>query len=302
MEAPSSFSAVILNTDEPEACGTAIRVPNVNTDHGDFTLIVTSGDVGAFNSDTSWGLGYNSGQLMAGVPSMFLSFESDWDNGSGPGVEFHLVHHSPAGVAYRPLTMRIENGSSFTAFGIAVDKLNFFDAQTNTNQAMIWLASPTTGQLMLNKGTIVKHNANNVPWLLQSNAEGNNSISLIGADSKDRVSLGPQGTLAVVAGGRLQFTDSTCELSSDGHGVISQRDLTVQTNPQEFRVYGNVATTKYLSLKHDGTNSTIGPNSGVLNFPSALRFESAGAFAGGDKYLVIDAAGNVHVSAIGPAS
>ena len=49
-------------------------------------------------------------------------------------------------------------------------------------------------------------------------------------------------------------------------------------------------------------NPTIGTSAGSLNVSSALQFSTLGAFAASDKYLIVDASGNVHVSALGPAS
>jgi len=57
-----------------------------------------------------------------------------------------------------------------------------------------------------------------------------------------------------------------------------------------------------------GTNYAIYTNAGLVRFGGAATFastvtiQSIGAFAAGDKYLVVDASGNIHKSALGPAS
>lgn len=43
-------------------------------------------------------------------------------------------------------------------------------------------------------------------------------------------------------------------------------------------------------------------STGALATSSTVQIGSRGAFAAGDKYLIVDASGNVHVSALGPAS
>lgn len=49
-------------------------------------------------------------------------------------------------------------------------------------------------------------------------------------------------------------------------------------------------------------NFSIYVAAGQSTFGGPMQLLSLGAFAAGDKYLIVDAAGNVHVSALGPAS
>lgn len=68
-------------------------------------------------------------------------------------------------------------------------------------------------------------------------------------------------------------------------------------------ITGTVGATRYLTLTgSNGGNPTIGTSAGSLSISSALQLSALGAFAAGDKYLIVDATGNVHVSALGPAS
>lgn len=49
------------------------------------------------------------------------------------------------------------------------------------------------------------------------------------------------------------------------------------------------------------TNFSV-TGAGAMFCRSTLQIGSRGAFASGDKYLIVDSSGNVHVSALGPAS
>ena len=44
------------------------------------------------------------------------------------------------------------------------------------------------------------------------------------------------------------------------------------------------------------------PQTGAVTLSSTLKVGSLGAFASGDKYVIADASGNFHLSALGPAS
>lgn len=68
----------------------------------------------------------------------------------------------------------------------------------------------------------------------------------------------------------------------------------VSDGSNNFQVYDFVGT--------PGARLTITTSTGAAAFSGTLQIGSIGAFAAGDKYLIVDASGNVHKSATGPAS
>lgn len=72
---------------------------------------------------------------------------------------------------------------------------------------------------------------------------------------------------------------------------------------EQVRFLMTASATRYITLTGSNAgNPTIGTSAGRLNVSSALTLASLGAFAASDKYLIVDSSGNVHVSALGPAS
>ena len=77
--------------------------------------------------------------------------------------------------------------------------------------------------------------------------------------------LAPNGTAAAPsysftsgAGSGMSFDGTNLRLSSDSNVVIIEDGTTAQ----EFRVYGTTTGPKYAVLSHDGTNVSVGSNSG----------------------------------------
>lgn len=91
-----------------------------------------------------------------------------------------------------------------------------------------------------------------------------------------------------------------------GNGAASS--ILLQTNMQgggvgQVIINHTALSNRYVTLTgSNGGNPIIGASAGSLNISSALQLSTLGAFAAGDKYLIVDATGNVHVSALGPAS
>jgi hypothetical protein len=258
---------------------TVWRVPNINTSHGDFAFQVNSGALEAFNSDTSWAFGYNPNHEKAGVPSLFFSFESDWDNGSGPGVEWHLAAHSPAGVASRPFSMRIEDGSRYTDLSVAMSSIGFFD-QTNVNQAMIWTTTPTTAALVLNKGTTVtiyeeNDGAGNTTYTLFQRTS--NAFRILNQKTGSGTANGgliftTEGTGAIIFGngsGNQWFMNPSLKAWTDNANDIGASGA---NRPRNIFVAGNVTIGDAAALVKSSVAMNNGAGAGagtILNAPAA---------------------------------
>lgn len=83
---------------------------------------------------------------------------------------------------------------------------------------------------------------------------------------------------------------ATTTLAADGSDILA---LKRSTNAQTFRVYGNTTGSKYLILKHDGTNPIIGSSSGALKMDSTAVTPASS----GTRYVCIDTAGVISSSA-----
>lgn len=89
-------------------------------------------------------------------------------------------------------------------------------------------------------------------------------------------------------------TGADTRMASDGAGILALKNA---ANAQEFRVYGTTTGNKYLSLKHDGTNSTVSSSSGSTQIlDSAITVGTAGtaptggtvAYNGAARYGVFE--------------
>lgn len=71
---------------------------------------------------------------------------------------------------------------------------------------------------------------------------------------------------------------------------------------QQFMFNGPTDTNSAIGRDGGTGNTKINAGSGVTEILSALKIDSTPAFAAGDHYLVVDSSGNIHKSALGPAS
>lgn len=98
-------------------------------------------------------------------------------------------------------------------------------------------------------------------------------------------------------------TDSNLSFIVDAIGTggfIARTDAGAVT---AFEVVRVASANRYIRVTpSNGGNPILSTTAGSLNISSALQLTSLGAFAASDKYLIVDASGNVHVSALGPAS
>jgi len=99
--------------------------------------------------------------------------------------------------------------------------------------------------------------------------------------------------------------------SSGGYGYIgtdTAHPLSIFTNATEqVRITHTASADRYVTITGaNAGNPAIGTSAGNLAISPAVTLTShvAGTptWASGDKYLVVDASGNIHVSALGPAS
>lgn len=98
-------------------------------------------------------------------------------------------------------------------------------------------------------------------------------------------------------------TDSDLNFIVDSIGTGGFLVRTDAGTVNAFEVVRVASATRRIQVSpSNGGNPTIGTTAGSLNISSALQLSSLGAFVAGDKYLIVDASGNVHVSALGPAS
>ena len=134
-------------------------------------------------------------------------------------------------------------------------------------------------------------------------ADGSNWGTIAGPQTfSDAVTL--QSTLTVSAGG-FSFTHSgTVFKQTDANGV--------NLNLSGTGYWNDAAGVRFSGLYFPaGTSAVIRANnidgitldsSGNTTLAGTLNIGSIGAFAASDKYLVVDASGNIHKSATGPAS
>lgn len=104
----------------------------------------------------------------------------------------------------------------------------------------------------------------------------------------------------IATGFPLQF-GATSTLVDDAANVLALKN---STTAQTFRIYGTTASSKYLSLGHDGTNALVSASSGTINFSTAVINSSTiaasgfkiGATAGVDATVVIPAVATITIS------
>ena len=128
--------------------------------------------------------------------------------------------------------------------------------------------------------------------------------------------IGLSNTLTVPAGqlGRGLLIAPTLEEASSGVHVlmtgatispIFQGGSATMTDAVGLYVFVSgvpAGTTNGSTLKIAGPPSGASNNYSLWSVSGGVRFGSLGAFVASDKYVVIDSNGNLHVSALGPAS
>ena len=79
--------------------------------------------------------------------------------------------------------------------------------------------------------------------------------------------------------GSYYQNDTTAELKianraslfGDASNVLALKN---STTAQEFRIYGTTTGSKYLTLKHDGTNGIVGASSGAVTMSTTVALKS----------------------------
>ena len=124
-------------------------------------------------------------------------------------------------------------------------------------------------------------------------------------------------TISKAGGGELKLADATTGkawLFQSGESLFRLYDLTGAAYRLTVDLNGNFGIGTQAPLSelcingglHVGGDSDVGDNNalidGTLTVTGATTLSSIGAFVASDKYLVVDASGNIHKSATGPAS
>lgn len=111
------------------------------------------------------------------------------------------------------------------------------------------------------------------------------------------------GTLSVGGISTLGTVHASGAFETNSNGLIEYASNAEANLPFNFTGYNN-GTTQFRNFKvYDGKNAEVVTFTGSSKAVT-LHGHVAGTatFASGDKYLLVDASGHVHVSALGPAS
>ncbi len=116
---------------------------------------------------------------------------------------------------------------------------------------------------------------------------------------------GYAGDTSGIAGTLLLHTHVT-QTASESIGIICQlyvQEPVITNNLTGGGVITTAATLYVAGAPTEGAaNYAVYVTSGLTYLAGTVRIGSLGAFAAGDKYVIVDASGNLHVSATGPAS
>ena len=123
---------------------------------------------------------------------------------------------------------------------------------------------------------------------------------LSGASDQSAVSLAPIfGSGATNSGTGVQIAPTLSAAAMTMGSLYGVRILNVALS-------GSALTVQYglyvAALSGAGTNYAIYTNAGSVRFGGQVTMATIGAYVSNDKYLVVDASGNIHISATGPGS
>ena len=217
-------------------------------------------------------LGWNASLNTAGVPALRLGFEQDYADssyGNHPVMEWYVEYVSPDHTsvgAFRPFACSVLRTDN-TSHGAQI-QLNM--GSDGTGQILFaaggtnWLTMLPTGGMVLASGV--------GGFSVGTTATADNSVST------NSVS-GANGNFQFFTDGGLKY------YYANFHG---------DTNHYLWDNVNNRFQVKY----------TFGASSAaaLVEFQARVKIDSFGAFAAGDKYVVADASGNLHLSSLGPAS
>jgi len=279
--------------------------------------------------DPTWGWAYNPLRANTSEPELSQNIEGHYYDGANRWMESNLDYISSDGLttarfsAFRVsrtthLADWVWSGATFN-LSAAINSGGFtFTPRSDRSFSM----SYPTADIFAFGGSAIQATGNT--WAIGPNAAVSGVTGLImttgcvysfttdsggvlfqvvntaSASNYVRVNAGAAGG-PVVLGAQGGDTTINIGLYSKGTGYIAL--LSHQGNAEQVRILGTASPTRYITLTgSNGGNPTIGTSAGRLNVSSALTLASLGAFAASDKYLIVDSSGNVHVSALGPAS
>ena len=133
--------------------------------------------------------------------------------------------------------------------------------------------------------------------LPNANITGSGTAAITGFAS---ASLGAISGTTGAFSDNLTLSGAAKNLYLTGTGTTS---IDFNNGTQHFALYGSIAVPGLGTISsHDIYLFTANTERLRITSAGVVRITNVPAFAAGDKYLVIDASGNIHVSALGPAS
>lgn len=242
--------------------------------------------------------------------------------GTAPFQEFFDSFINSDASTYNHLDLRGWNAQAFyggpnavankAAIAIGLED-NYYDGSAYGAEFYVEFQSPDAATTLLFRpfyARVTPTNANTAVGAAITHDIGNNAASEFVIKSGATTILNFTTTQFEVTVGTLFTTNMVL-----GVGGASQSILTINsTNPtMEYQIAGAVAwywqalgiNNFTISDKNGRAHITLTEgtvSTALTNFASTVRIQTLGAFASGDKYVIADSSGNLHLSATGPAS
>jgi hypothetical protein len=225
-----------------------------------------------------WNAALAAGGGVAGQPLWALGLEYDYNNGSGKGMEFYLEYVSSDGTQQmRPIYAFVSRNTANAITAAVEIQLGTADDAAGTRQFVVSTGEEGTSGVLFQILPASNQSIFGTPAVTINGTAGTSASLDIHGDA--------------TAGG------AGAKLLLDGAaGAAAFSQLVAGNGTQEY--FRDEHNSRYHMI-FTGGNSAANANT---NISSTVTVGAFGTFAAGDKYVIADASGNLHLSATGPAS